>query len=63
MTVWILTCPNCGTDNKVGTAEIVVDCGKVSCACTCSNCQTYFEIVEEYWRWLEPEGDPPDPIC
>lgn len=60
MTIWTLICPTCGTENQVGTAEIVVDCGKVSCACTCSNCRTYFESTEEYWRWLGLEQDPQD---
>jgi hypothetical protein len=58
MSVWKITCPNCGTENTLDTSETVVDCGKIQYSFTCINCQKNIEDSQEYWRWLELEENP-----
>jgi len=60
MTLWIITCPHCGTQNEVPREEIIIRCGKLSCTCTCLNCGGEFGAEEEYWRWLGLERGPHD---
>jgi len=58
MSSWKLVCPNCGTNNSVASKDIKVDCGKVSCECTCTNCSNQFTGQQEYWEFLELTEDP-----
>ena len=58
MSSWKLVCPNCGTNNLVASKDIKVDCGKVSCECTCRNCGNQFTGQQEYWEFLELSEDP-----
>lgn len=52
MSSWKLGCPNCGTQNPVASKDIKVECGKVNCECTCTNCGNQFAGEEEYWEYL-----------
>lgn len=58
MADWTLTCPNCGTNNIINKVDIVIECGKVNCRCTCVNCSTDFEGEDEYWKYLELTENP-----
>ena len=60
--IWIVNCPNCETENEVDVPATVVDCGEVSCKCTCINCQSEFEHREEYLRWLGLDEAPPEEL-
>jgi hypothetical protein len=53
MADWILSCPNCGTNNVIRKADIMTECGKVKCRCTCENCSTDFEGEDSYWKYLD----------
>jgi len=59
MTPWILTCPNCGTENEILSNVIVLKCGVVSCRCNCSNCNQELVGQQEYWQWLGLTEGPP----
>lgn len=59
MTAWIVTCPTCGAKNEMSRSEVEVACGKVTCTCTCRQCDHVFTTQEEYWRWLGLEEAPP----
>lgn len=59
MSTWILICPNCETPNDIPRDLILVDCGQVSCICTCVNCGSEFDGEQEFWRFLGlPEAPP-----
>jgi len=60
MAIWLVTCPNCSTANEVQRAQIVLECGKISCICICKNCKNEFRIEDQYWRWLGLDEAPPD---
>jgi hypothetical protein len=52
MTIWILTCPNCGTENQIPKQAVVVKCGIAHCHCSCSNCKQEFDSQQDYSLWL-----------
>jgi len=60
MTIWIITCPRCGTTNEAPREEITIRCGMMTCTCICTNCGNEFGAEEEYWRWLGLESSPGD---
>lgn len=49
---WILTCPNCGSENEAVPGTVVVKCGVAHCHCTCANCQNEFNGELDYLLWL-----------
>lgn len=57
---WILTCPNCGTENEALKDAVIIKCGVVSCRCACVNCKQPFDGKQEYWQWLGLTEGPPD---
>jgi hypothetical protein len=60
MNTWIKTCPNCGTENDTLNGTVIIECGVVSCQCTCVNCKQGFNGQQEYWQWLGLTERPPD---
>lgn len=62
MTKWILTCPNCGTENEVLKNMVIIKCGIVSCRCDCTNCKQGLNGQQEYWQWLGLTEAPPDEL-
>jgi len=60
MSRWELVCPKCGTKNTVGSKDIRVECGKVSCECVCTNCSNQFTGQEEFWEFLKLSEEPTD---
>lgn len=59
MTIWVLKCQNCGTNNESSKGTVSVKCGVVSCRCVCSNCGMDVDSQQEYWRWLGLTEGPP----
>ena len=55
-----LSCPNCGTSNRVPADDLDLECERVSYTCVCENCGHKFSGEEPYWRWLGLEARPPD---
>jgi len=60
MLTWNVTCPNCDTSNEISQSSVRVQCGTVSCTCTCVNCSNQFDDEREYWRWLGLDEPPVD---
>lgn len=62
MTIWIVLCPNCGTENQITPEMVVISCGVVTCDCICDNCETVFKSSQDYARWLGVKGPLPSDV-
>jgi len=62
MTTWMVTCQNCGTENDALNGTVIIECGIVSCRCTCVNCTHEVNDQQEFWQWLGLTEGPPDEL-